>query len=213
MESSGNSSPAGAWFCGFGQARKQLASILVAAVGCGWAVFYFWKRRRTWDWLKDGSVLILVSILAAPTAGYSDQAVAIPALLHGAYLTGSRILLALLAAASLLIGDRNGLRSQVAIALYLWTAPAWLVWYLLATTSAKAPREGVLQRSRAVQPWERWTWLHWILRAAEAEVAWNCAERKSIDRRCPCQWVSGTERPARLSTSSLTARTWTGVGC
>lgn len=115
---------------------------LLPAVGCSWAVFYFWKRRRTWDWLKDGSVLILVSILAAPYCWLFDQAVAIPALLHGAYLTGSRILLALLAAASLLIEIEMVCGVKLPSALYLWTAPAWLVWYLLATTSAKAPREG-----------------------------------------------------------------------
>src|ERR1700722_1741155 len=32
---------------------------LLPAVGCCWAVVYFLKRRRTWDWLKDGSLLML----------------------------------------------------------------------------------------------------------------------------------------------------------
>ena len=114
---------------------------LLPAVGCSWAVIYFWKRRRTWDWLKDGSVLMLVSILSAPYCWLFDQAVAIPALLHGAYLTGSRILLALLAAASLLIEIEMVCGVKLPSALYLWTAPAWLVWYLFAIASAREARE------------------------------------------------------------------------
>jgi hypothetical protein len=115
---------------------------LLPAVGCSWAVIYFWKRRRTWDWLKDGSVLMLVSILAAPYCWLFDQAVAIPALLHGAYLTGSRILLALLAAASLLIEIEMVCGVKLPSALYLWTAPAWLVWYLMAMRYAREARQG-----------------------------------------------------------------------
>jgi hypothetical protein len=110
---------------------------LLPAVGCSWAVIYFWKRRRTWDWLKDGSVLMLVSILSAPYCWLFDQAVAIPALLHGAYLTGSRILLALLAAASLLIEIEMVCGVKLPSALYLWAAPAWLVWYVFAVASAR----------------------------------------------------------------------------
>jgi hypothetical protein len=91
--------------------------------------------------LKDGSVLMLVSILSAPYCWLFDQAVAIPALLHGAYLTGSRILLALLAAASLLIEIEMVCGVKLPSALYLWTAPAWLVWYLFAMASARKVRE------------------------------------------------------------------------
>jgi Glycosyltransferase family 87 len=114
---------------------------LLPAVGCCWAVVYFLKRRRTWDWLKDGSLLMLVSILAAPYCWLFDQAVAIPALLHGAYVTGSRVVLTLLALMSLLVEIEMLCGVKLPSALYLWTAPAWLVWYLLATTIAKAPRE------------------------------------------------------------------------
>jgi uncharacterized membrane protein (DUF106 family) len=63
--------------------------------------------------------------------------VAIPALLHGAYLVRSRVLLAALALASLVM--EIGLVSGVKLPspFYLWTAPAWLVWYLLVTASIR----------------------------------------------------------------------------
>ena len=110
---------------------------LLPALGCGWALVYFWRKRHAWDWMKDGSLLILVSILAAPYCWVFDQSVAIPALLHGAYLVRSRVLLAALALASLVM--EIGLVSGVKLPspFYLWTAPAWLVWYLLVTASIR----------------------------------------------------------------------------
>ena len=112
--------------------RTMLLQYLLPVLGCAWALGYFWHRRHTWDWLTDSSLLMLVSILAAPYCWVFDQAAAIPALLHGAYATRSRILLALLAAASL--GIEVALVSGVKLpsAFYLWTAPAWLLWYLVA---------------------------------------------------------------------------------
>lgn len=113
---------------------------LLPALGCSWALAYFWKRRHTWDWLKDGSPLMLVSVLTAPYCWIFDQVVAIPALLHGAYSTRSRAALALLAGASLLIEIGLVCGVKLPSVLYLWTAPAWLAWYLFAFALAKEPR-------------------------------------------------------------------------
>ena len=111
---------------------------LPAALGCAWALVYFWSRRLAWDWMKDGSLLMLVSLLTAPYSWVYDDSLAIPALLHGAYLTRSRILLGVLALASILIVIELVCGVKISSAFYLWTAPAWLAWYLLACTpSAK----------------------------------------------------------------------------
>jgi hypothetical protein len=79
---------------------------------------------------------MLVSMLAAPYCWLFDQAVAIPALLHGVYRTGSRILLVLLAAASLLIEIQLVAGVKLPSALYLWTAPAWVAWYIFQMFSS-----------------------------------------------------------------------------
>ena len=115
---------------------------LLPLLGCGWALVYFWKKRYSWDWMKDGSLLILVSILAAPYCWVFDQSLAIPALLHGAYLVRSRVLLAVLALASLVmeIGLVSGIK--LSSPFYLWTAPAWLAWYLLAAASRRKAQAG-----------------------------------------------------------------------
>jgi hypothetical protein len=95
---------------------------------------YFRKHREDWDWMEHGSLLMLVSVLLAPYSWFMDQAVLIPAVLHVAYLSRSRSLLAILALASAVIeaGALRGL-SVLHSASYLWTAPAWLGWYLYAT--------------------------------------------------------------------------------
>jgi hypothetical protein len=116
---------------------------LPAALGCAWALGYFWKRRHAWEWMKDGSLLMLVSLFTAPYCWLFDQGLAIPALLEGAYLTRLRPLLAALAAASLLIEIELISNVKVASVLYLWTAPAWLAWYLLAVKFKQEQAEGI----------------------------------------------------------------------
>ena len=116
---------------------------LPAAVGCIWAFAWFRKHRDHWDWIEHGSPLILVSVLVAPYTWLIDQAILVPALLHGVYITRSRSLLALLAVATAVteIAPVLGLK-LLHSPFYIWTAPMWLVWYLFATRSARAEPEG-----------------------------------------------------------------------
>jgi len=112
---------------------------LPVAIACAWALAYYWPRRQAWDWLKDGTPLMLVSIFAAPYCWLYDQALVIPALLYGAYRTRSRTLLAALAVTSIVIDAGLVCGVRITSALFLWTAPAWLAWYLLAQVSAAQP--------------------------------------------------------------------------
>lgn len=105
---------------------------LPVAICCVWAIAYFWRRRATWDWKTHAGPLLLVSLVAAPYCWFYDQCLAIPALLEGAYATRSRNLLAVLAFA-ILVMDIEICFVPVLSPLYLWTAPAWLAWYLVAT--------------------------------------------------------------------------------
>jgi len=114
-----------------------------AALGCLWALAYFWTRRHNWDWMKDGSLLMLVSIFSAPYCWLYDQPLAIPALLQGAYLTRSKVLLVVLAFASLLIEIELIGGVDILSPFYLWTAPVWLAWYLLAVAFKKKRAEAL----------------------------------------------------------------------
>ena len=126
---------------------------LPAAIGCIWALAYFRKHRRDWDWLEHGSLLTLVSVLVAPYTWIIDQAILVPAILHGVYVTRSRNLLALLALASavLEVAPLRGF-ALMQSPFYLWTAPAWLGWYLLATRSSR--REGATDPPVAIDATE-----------------------------------------------------------
>ncbi len=111
---------------------------LPAALACLWAIVYFWRRRAAWDWKAGAGPLMLVSLVAAPYCWFYDQCLAIPALFEGACLTRSRKLLAVLALA-ILVMDVEVCFVQLVSPLNLWTAPAWLIWYLLATRREAMP--------------------------------------------------------------------------
>jgi hypothetical protein len=116
---------------------------LPVTLGCAWALVYFWLRRRQWEWMTDGSLLMLVSLLTAPYSWIYDDGLAIPALLRGAYLTRSRILLVILAFASILIEAELLCGIKLTSSFYLWTTPAWLAWYLCAIRFKKSETENI----------------------------------------------------------------------
>ncbi len=110
---------------------------LPAMVGCVWAIAYFWPRRHNWDWLRNGSLVMLVSLVATPFGWLFDQVVAIPALLEGAYLTRSSTMLVILAIASGLVQIDSAFGVGFFSSVILLTSPAWLAWYLIVCALAK----------------------------------------------------------------------------
>jgi hypothetical protein len=136
-----------------------------AAIASIWALAYYWTRRSVWDWSTHGSLLMLVSIVSAPYSWLFDQALAIPALLQGAYFTRYRNMAILLAVLSALVEIAMLCNIWKPSAVYLWTlwaAPAWLIWYLLAIDSVNW-----------VDGWPRWrvlSWLHGTRDAKEASL-------------------------------------------
>jgi hypothetical protein len=113
--------------------QSMWVEYLPVAVGCAWALGYYWRRRQAWDWSRDGGLLMLVSLLLAPYCWLYDQALAIPALLYSAYRTRARGLLTLLALASIAIEVELVCGIKIPSALYLWCAPVWVGWYLVGT--------------------------------------------------------------------------------
>jgi hypothetical protein len=114
---------------------------LLPVLACAWALGYYWHRRHAWDWLKEGSMLMLVSVFVAPFCWLFDQALVIPAMLQGAYRTRIRILLVVLALASVVIEIELLRGVNLTSPLYLWTAPGWVVWYLFASASFGKARD------------------------------------------------------------------------
>jgi len=117
-------------------ANHYWAQYLPAAAGCIWTLYYIRKHIDAWDWLYHGSLLILVSLFVAPYEWFTDTAIALPALLAAVYICRSRTLLATLAFASAAIEIQMLYGFSFHSRMYLWLAPAWLAWYLLATKGA-----------------------------------------------------------------------------
>jgi Glycosyltransferase family 87 len=115
---------------------------LLPALGCVWAVGFYWSRRHAWSWLNDGSLVVLVSVFVAPFCWLFDQALAIPALLRGAYATRARILLVILAAASIAAEVQILHGVNLTSPQYLWASPAWLLWYLVASAFPAHQKDG-----------------------------------------------------------------------
>ena len=122
---------------------QQWLAYVPAMLGCIWALAYFWPRRNAWDWLDHGSLLILVSLLVAPYTWIFDHSIAIPAVLHGAFVQRSRPLLIAMAG-FILILDMQILLTQLYSRLWLWAAPAWLIWYLYARHSSRRQESELL---------------------------------------------------------------------
>ncbi|MGB7190210.1 MAG: glycosyltransferase family 87 protein [Acidobacteriaceae bacterium] len=110
-----------------------------AALGCAWALWYFWRNRAKWDWRTHGSLLTLVSLMVAPYSWLTDSAIAIPAILFALLgpvppRRGSlTLLLALMCAAAAAMLTTSVFYSKP----NLLAGIAWLAWYLYAASGRK----------------------------------------------------------------------------
>jgi len=106
---------------------------LPEAVGCIWAAWYAWKHRRGWDWITHGQLVVMVSVLAAPYSWVSDQCLLLAAVLWAIFHAGKRgrTLLLFLLIDGVMLAQVLTLQSMTSF-WFVWTAPAWLAWYLYA---------------------------------------------------------------------------------
>jgi hypothetical protein len=110
-------------------------------VACLWALWYFWEQRKQWKWTDQGSLLLMISVVVAPYAWFTDQSVMFPAILAGLYLAenSSRSMLlfgAITGVAMLEVLFGVGVNSGF---YFVWAAPAWLAWYLYTKGSTVPP--------------------------------------------------------------------------
>jgi hypothetical protein len=96
-----------------------------------WGLWYALRHARQWDWMKHGSLVLLLSVLAAPYSWFTDEAILLPAMLHALYLAElrGRSLIWYMAPAGLatvLVLAGIPLYSMC----YVWTPAAWLACWL-----------------------------------------------------------------------------------
>jgi hypothetical protein len=90
---------------------------------------------------------LLVSVLVAPYAWFTDEALLLPAIMAGLYRTcTSKVsinvfgVLAGIALLEVLAGV------PLASGYYVWTAPAWFLWYLIASSRASSGTDNCAER-------------------------------------------------------------------
>jgi hypothetical protein len=114
--------------------RANWLQFLPAFLGSLWAAWYFRKNSDRWDWLDHGSLLLLVSVMVAPYAWFTDETVVLPGVLAGLYRASlaDRSLLPFGCIAGIaLIELFAGVMTKSGF--FVWTAPTWLLWYLWAS--------------------------------------------------------------------------------
>jgi len=113
------------------------------ATACAWAVWYFWSRRKAWDWMDHGLVLLLVGSMCAPYGFLADESLLLPAVLAGVFcaVAGHRAVWPLVTIAIVALFE-VGIGAPTTSRWYLWTTPAWLCWYLYATGRLSRPVGG-----------------------------------------------------------------------
>ncbi len=119
------------------------------AAACCWALRYFWTRRNCWNWMDQGMLVFLVSALCTPYCWFTDESILLPAVLAGVYraVDSGRSLLPIAVIAGVALIEAMGQVSLMS-SYYLWTVPAWLGWYLYAT-SGSANRAGEIRVAAA----------------------------------------------------------------
>jgi hypothetical protein len=114
---------------------------LPAVAGCCWSIWYFWSRRIRWNWMEHGLLLLLVSVACAPYAWITDESVLLPAIVASLYRakdSGRSLLPSGLIVAAVLLEILRGV--WIITPYFVWTAPAWLAWYLYATYNSVEQR-------------------------------------------------------------------------
>jgi hypothetical protein len=108
-----------------------------AAVATVWMILVY-VRTPAWSWGKEGLLLITVSAMAAPYAFVTDEAIVLPAVLHG-LLTLARTKRSLAPFLCVLLPGLAEALAGVPVTSfwYVWTTPAWLAFYLYATRAAE----------------------------------------------------------------------------
>jgi hypothetical protein len=124
---------------------------VLEGIACSWTFWYFWTRRTHWVWMDQGMLLLIVSVTCAPYAWFFDEAVLLPAVLAGLYraVDSGRSLLPLGLIAGIALIEVYG-NVQIRSPFYVWTAPAWLGWYIYASGERSTPAIEISGESAAV---------------------------------------------------------------
>lgn len=110
---------------------KVWIELIPAALAMLWAIWFYVRNRRVWDWSVHTAPLLLVCILTCPYVWMTDEVILLPALMLALVWVDSRkhagavlVLLSLMPFAMLMM------KISLPTGAYAWTSTAWLAWYV-----------------------------------------------------------------------------------
>ena len=114
--------------------HQHFIALLPQIVSAVWLVFYWVRRRRTWDWATDGMLVLACSVAFSYYSYPYDEILVLPALVM-AFVKGNRKMFVMCftlvnigyALYIFQIAGRFGFSSMF----LWWTASGWLITYLL----------------------------------------------------------------------------------
>jgi hypothetical protein len=115
--------------------------LVPSAAAIAWAIWFYVRNRRIWDWGIHGMPLMLVTILVSPYAWMTDELVLLPSIMFAlAKPTRAKYSTAIFIAISGTAVMMTIAQVQLPSGAYIWTSAAWCGWYLYSMHS-KSRRE------------------------------------------------------------------------
>jgi hypothetical protein len=107
----------------------------LVAIAAAWFLFYWLRSGMTWAWREGIPLLLLISICTSWYSWFFDQVVLLPCIFHAAasvIRSGSK---AIVFASTSFLAINAAVLALIMMHRttfwYAWTAPAWLLWYLV----------------------------------------------------------------------------------
>jgi hypothetical protein len=124
---------------------KIWLQFLPPLLGIAWVVYIWYKNHKSWNWMSELPLLLLVSQITAWYTWTYDQVILIPAIVHATTLVlndwkrWSVFILGILYLSINLLD--LVLHMQLSDFWFIWLAPALLIWYLIARRQYKGSKK------------------------------------------------------------------------
>ncbi len=114
---------------------KFWIQFLPALLAAAWFLFYWLRHNRSWSWLQESPIILIVSLVTAPYAWTYDLVILVPAIIQATIWMAADwkqrsawIFTAVFLAISIF---NLYLHTKLEEFWFIWLAPAMLIWYLL----------------------------------------------------------------------------------
>jgi hypothetical protein len=101
-----------------------------------WGIAYYWRRRSSWDWRREGMLIMMVVVLTSPYCWIADEVVLLPSVASALTSSPRRFSLEILTVINFagLVGVCVTIRSLA------WLPLALFLWYLYAARAVISTR-------------------------------------------------------------------------